>query len=242
MFALIVDDEHLARERLKRIASEYEGLEVVGEAGNGIEALAKIEELDPDLVFLDIKMPGMDGLTAAKHIAKLEDPPGIIFCTAYDEFAIDAFDTLAFGYLVKPVQKEALDTVLSKAGKLTKVNKLAIEAGSDQRQSISAKTHQGIRLIPIDEIACFVADQKYVTIRADDGSEVLIDETLKELEEEFQERFLRVHRNTLVSIPHIKGLKRSSEGQYTVDLKTIDYEPVISRRHVSQVKAVLANL
>jgi len=112
MHLLIVDDEPLARQRLARMVDQIEDCKVVGEAASGNEAISMIEEQDPDLVLMDVRMPGMDGLGAAKNIAEMSDPPALIFCTAYDEYALEAFNTLAVGYLVKPVSVDALSSAI----------------------------------------------------------------------------------------------------------------------------------
>lgn len=245
MHILVVDDEDLARLRLVKMIESLEGHEVVGEATNGAEALAAIEECDPDIVLMDVRMPGEDGLSAAHAIAELPEPPAVIFCTAYNEYALEAFETLAVGYLLKPVQQEQLVATLAKAQKTTKVQKYSlqneVEEDENQRKHISAKTRKGLELIPIVNIHCFLADHKYVTVIHDEG-ETLIDDTLKELEVEFPKKFVRVHRNSLVAIEKIEGMERSSAGQYEIKLKNVSYRPVVSRRHVASVRDLLNRL
>ncbi|HEY6530426.1 MAG TPA: LytTR family DNA-binding domain-containing protein [Cellvibrionaceae bacterium] len=246
MHVLVVDDELLARQRAMRMIESLDDYEVVGEAGNGQAALAAIADLDPDIVLLDIRMPGEDGLEAARKIAEMEEPPAIIFCTAYDEYALEAFSTLAVGYLLKPLQKDALRNALEKARRLNKLQRLELpesEAAPREaaRKHIAAKTRRGVELILIDDISSFVADQKYVTVRHK-GMETLIDDTLKDLEDEFAGRFIRIHRNCLVAIHLIEKLERISGGQYELQLKDTHYRPVVSRRHVAGVKELLSNL
>lgn len=246
MHVLVVDDELLARQRAMRMIESLEDYEVVGEAGTGQAALAAIADLDPDIVLLDIRMPGDDGLTAARKIAQMDEPPAIIFCTAYDEYALEAFGTLAVGYLLKPIQKEALAAALEKARRLNKIQRqeLPIHESATRetaRKHIAAKTRRGVELILIDDISSFVADQKYVTVRHK-GNETLIDDTLKDLENEFVGRFIRIHRNCLVAINLIEKLERISGGQYEVHLKDSSYRPVVSRRHVAGVKELLSRL
>ncbi|MGE0621785.1 MAG: LytR/AlgR family response regulator transcription factor [Pseudomonadales bacterium] len=242
MKILIVDDEQLARDRLSRMIGGFADHEVVGEAANGVEAVKVAASMQPEVVLMDIRMPGMDGLEAARHFADLDEPPAVIFCTAYEEHAVEAFDLQAVGYLLKPVRKENLEAAL---GKAQRVNKAQLAALADEqpprRTHISARTRRGIELIPVDDVRYFQADQKYVTVRHREG-EVIIDETLKELEEEFGERFVRVHRNALVAARHIIGLNRLPDGQYQIRLKDVD-EPVdISRRHVAAVRKVVKSL
>lgn len=244
MRVLIVDDELLARQRARRMVESIEGYTVAGEAVNGEGALAAIREMDPDIVMLDIRMPGEDGLQTARRIAELDDAPAVIFCTAFDEYALEAFDTLAVGYLLKPIQKEQLETTLNKAKRVSKLQKAVMESDADgepRRRNIAAKTRRGVELVPIEDIHCFIADQKYVTIVHRNG-ETLIDDTLKELEEEFAHQFVRVHRNALVAVRNIERLERKSSGQYELQLKNSEYRPTVSRRHVAAVRELLSAL
>jgi two-component system response regulator AlgR len=188
-------------------------------------------------------MPGRDGLSLAQDIAELEDAPAVIFCTAFDQYALDAFGTNAVGYLLKPVKAEQLLQVLEKAQKLNKIQRVAAQKDNkpkseNQRTHITAKTRRGVELISLDDVRYFLADHKYVTVYHRAG-EHLLDETLKELEEEFGARFVRVHRNSLVSVKHIEALERNAQGQYQVRLADTELRPVISRRHVSDLKALL---
>lgn len=245
MHILVVDDEVLARQRMLKMLGAIEGNVIVGEADNGENALHAVENLDPDLVFMDVKMPGMDGLEAARAIAELDDPPAIIFCTAYDEYALDAFDAQAVGYIVKPVTEEQLLSAIDKAKRVNKLQRAAVSSGdaekSDKRRHISAKTRKGIELIPLEEIHCFIADQKYVTVIYE-GGEILIDDTLKELENELDDDFIRVHRNALVAVKDICGLERAQAGHFEVLLRGCKFRPMVSRRHLSSVKSLVNSL
>lgn len=248
MKVLVCDDEQLARERLTRLVADMDGYEVVGEAANGAEAVQRLSETDADIILMDIRMPQMDGLEAARLISQNKAPPAIIFCTAYDDHAVQAFNVNAVGYLLKPVRREALAEALAKARGLNRVQLSALSdvtAANDtshkQRTHISAKTHRGIELVPVDDIRYFLADQKYVTVRSGRG-EVLIDETLKELEDEFGERFVRIHRNSLVARRFIDGLEQISTGHYEVRLKDTDERLTVSRRHVSGLRRLLQHL
>lgn len=243
MDVLIVDDEPLARERLARMVEQLEGYAVVAQAGDSAAALAAILEHDPDVVLLDVRMPGEDGVAAAHQIGALEDPPAVIFCTAFDEYALDAFGTQAVGYLLKPVRAEQLLEVLEKAHTPNKLQKRAQRspAPSKERSHISAKTPRGVELIPLESVRYFMADQKYVTVYHDRG-EHLLDETLKELEEEFGVRFLRTHRSVLVSINHIQAMERDKEGHYRVRLADTEHRPPVSRRHASALKELLQKI
>lgn len=242
MRILIVDDEQLARDRLSRMIESFDDHEVVGEAAHGVEAVEVAAHMQPDVVLMDIRMPGMDGLEASRHFVEFDEPPAVIFCTAYEEHAVEAFDLQAVGYLLKPVRRENLAAALGKAQRVNKAQLAALaEEQPPRRTHISARTRKGIELIPVDDVRYFQADQKYVTVRHSIG-EIIIDETLKELEEEFGERFLRVHRNALVASRYIVGLNRQTDGHYQIQLKDVE-EPVdISRRHVAVVRKVVRSL
>jgi two-component system response regulator AlgR len=245
MEILIVDDEPLARQRLARMLTLHPEHNLAGEAEHAEAALLAIEELDPDVILLDIRMPGRDGLALAREISALDCPPAIIFCTAYDQYALDAFGTTAIGYLLKPVRQEQLQEALNKAQKLNKAQRSAAQsamvATKPSRSHISAKTRRGIELIALEDVRYFVADNKYVTL-FHRGGEHLLDETLKELEQEFEGRFIRIHRNTLVSAPHIEAIERSSQGQHLLRLADTQHKPLISRRHVLALKELLREL
>ncbi|WP_286806737.1 MULTISPECIES: LytR/AlgR family response regulator transcription factor [unclassified Marinimicrobium] len=244
MDVLIVDDEPLARERLARMVDQLDGYSVVAQAGDSASALTAIAHHDPDVVLLDVRMPGDDGVTAAHRIGELEDPPAVIFCTAFDEYALDAFGTQAVGYLLKPVRAEQLLEVLEKARTPNKLQKRAQQGrhpAGKERSHISAKTPRGVELIPLDSVRYFMADQKYVTVYHDRG-EHLLDDTLKELEEAFGDRFLRTHRSVLVSVNHIQAMERDNEGHYQVRLADTDHRPPVSRRHASALKELLQKI
>lgn len=245
MDILIVDDEALARQRLVRMAEKLEDCHVVGEADSAESAMAAICAQDPDVILLDVQMPGEDGLSLARRIAELEHPPALIFCTAYDQYALEAFGTEAVGYLLKPVRAEHLREVLAKAQRLNKLQRAAITeerpASTSQRSHITAKTRRGLELIAIDDIRFFLADQKYVTVYHL-GGEHLLDETLKELEAEFAGRFVRIHRNALISLKHIEAVERSNQGHYQVRLADTEHKPVVSRRHAGNLKNLIKQL
>lgn len=239
MNVLVCDDEPLARERLSRMVQDA-GHTVVGRADNGLEALDMVRLHQPDVVFLDIRMPQMDGIQCADALTRLHNPPAVIFVTAFDQHAIDAFRTQAIGYLLKPVSREDLAGALQRAARLnaaqlTHLRQLEQPDARPVRKHIVARTHRGVELIPIDEIYFFLADQKYVTVRHA-GGQVLIDETLKELETEFGDRFLRIHRNALLAVQHLEGLEMVSNGQYQVKFRSIPERLAVSRRHLPQLR------
>ena len=242
MKVLIVDDEQLARDRLARIIGGFDDYEVVGEAANGIEAVKIASSVEPEVVLLDIRMPGMDGLETARHIEDFDEPPAVIFCTAYEEHAVEAFDLQAVGYLLKPVRKENLEAALGKAQRINKAQLAALSGEQPPRRShISARTRKGIELIPVNEVRYFQADHKYVTVRHSEG-EIIVDETLRELEEEFAGQFVRVHRNAIVASKYIIGLDRAATGHYQIRLRDIEETLDISRRHVAGVRKFIKKL
>jgi len=242
MKILVVDDEPLARERLKRLLAARDDCSEVLEARNGIEAIAINDTAQPDVILLDIRMPGMDGLEAARHIMGGTHPPAIIFCTAYDEYAIAAFERRATGYLLKPVQRGKLATALAAARVMTRVQLDALNRSTPaQRRFLSSHAAGNTRLIPVDEVRALVADHKYVTAWLP-GSSALLDDSLREIESEFPGAFLRVHRNALVAIRHITGIVRRAEGDYMVALAGVEVQPQISRRLLAEVRTRLAML
>ncbi len=232
----VVDDENLARERLKRMIEKTDRYQVCGEAENGQEAIRLITEQKPDIVLLDIRMPGMDGLEVANHLTRMRPAPAIIFCTAYDEYAIKAFQHHAVGYLLKPARTEELEHALGSCQRLSQaqLKELASQDSEQTRQSFVANSWQGHELIPLDHIYYFRADNKYLTVVHTQG-ETLSDQTLKDLEQQYEHRFIRTHRNSLVNTLHIQKLLKDAEGHYQVVLSDGAKVPV-SRRHVSEVK------
>ncbi|MDH3333061.1 MAG: LytTR family DNA-binding domain-containing protein [Gammaproteobacteria bacterium] len=242
MKVLIVDDEQPARDRLRQILADEDGYDVVGEAGNGIEALDVAGRVSPDIVLLDIRMPGMDGIETAHHLNSMDTPPAVVFTTAYDEYAIDAFEARAIGYVLKPVRRSRLTGALEQATRLvgSTLSAAAAEANLDmQRRHVCAHAHGELKLIPVDEITSFSADQKYVSVDHDNGHD-LIDDSLKSLEAEFGDRFVRIHRSALIAVARIDRIERSAEGKSRVVLRdhsqVEDKQLIISRRHVAEVK------
>ncbi|HEV3179337.1 MAG TPA: LytTR family DNA-binding domain-containing protein [Steroidobacteraceae bacterium] len=233
---LIVDDEPPARERLRSLLAEIADVEVIGEAVNGTEALAHTHELSPDVVLLDVRMPGMDGIEAARHLNVLEEPPAVIFTTAYDQYAVEAFEAHAVGYLLKPVRKEQLAASLVRAGRLTRAQLQRLAAGSAARRThIAARRREGLRLIPIEEVQYFLADQKYTTVRHV-GGEDLIEDSLRLLEREFGVAFVRIHRNALVGVKYLERIERNVDGQYLVRLRGCEAPLQVSRRMAGELK------
>jgi two-component system response regulator AlgR len=233
---LIVDDEPPARERLRSLLAEIADIEVAGEALNGPEALALTHDLAPDVVLLDVRMPGMDGLVVARHLNLLEEPPAVIFTTAYDEYAVEAFAAHAVGYLLKPVRQEQLAAALQRAGRLTRaqLQRLA-QAGEARRTHIAVRRRDGLTLIPLDEVRYFLADQKYTTVRHAHGED-LIEDSLRLLESEFGAAFVRIHRNALIAVRHLERIERHADGQHFVHLRGCEQPLAVSRRMAGELK------
>ena len=240
---LIVDDELPARERLQRLVEELPGCDVAGVCSNGADALALAGKLKPAVVLLDIRMPGMTGIEVARHLGAFEHPPAIVFTTAYDEYALQAFESQAVGYLLKPVRSERLAQALRQASRLTSPQLLGLAtpaAPLGARQHVAVRVRDELKLIPVREIRYFRADQKYVTVRHSRGDD-LIDESLKQLEEEFARDFVRAHRSILVGIAHVEALERAgSDETYVLRLRG-EAEPVaVSRRQLAELRKRLA--
>jgi two-component system, LytTR family, response regulator AlgR len=238
---VIADDELPARTRLRRLLEELGGYQIVAEAANGAEALAACARELPELVLMDIRMPGIGGVEAARHLSALAQPPAVIFVTAYDEYAVDAFDAQAVGYLLKPVRKERLQSVLHHAARLTRAQLSAVaqaDSKRERRHHIAARIADRLRLIPVENILYFQADQKYVCVRHLEG-EVLIDEPLKDLEEEFAPDFLRIHRSALIAVKHLLAVEKLANGQYQARLRGSDQALAVSRRHATALRRML---
>jgi two-component system response regulator AlgR len=236
MNVLLVDDEPLARARMRRLFENLPHYKIVGEADSGLTALAAFDVLHPDLILMDIRMPGMDGLEAAQRLSQLASPPAVIFCTAYDDYALQAFDAEALGYLLKPVSQEKLIAALNKVQRIKQPAQGSVAAKASEN-FLTARTHRGLERIALQDCRYFLADSKYVTAYHRDG-ELIIDETLKQLEDQFAEVLLRVHRNALVSRQHVQALEKAGD-HYRVKLSDCETGPLVSRRMLADVKAAL---
>ena len=238
MKILVVDDEKLARARMRELIEKDGEHTIVGEAMNGNEAIEKAMSLKPDCVLMDIRMPVMDGLEAAMHLQSLDNPPAVIFTTAYDQHALEAFEVNAVDYLLKPIRKDRLSAALQKAKQITlkqlrELNKAQSEPTS--RSHISVHMRGQITLIPVQDIVYFMADNKYVTVRTT-NEQHLVEDSLVSLEEEFADRFLRIHRNALVAVDYIRGIEKQPSGRWRVLLREIDDKLDVSRRHTPEVR------
>ncbi|HXF78152.1 MAG TPA: response regulator [Usitatibacter sp.] len=235
---LIADDESPARARLRDLLDECREsfpLAIVDEARNGREALEVLNREDVDIVLLDIRMPEIDGMEAARHIAGMADPPSIIFTTAFDSYAIKAFEVNAIDYLLKPIRVERLLAALNKTRAAPKPSRDALDAAANQpRRHLSVHERGKIILVPLADVLYLRAELKYVTVRTVDR-EFLVEESLTRLEEEFSDAFVRVHRNCLVARSAISGFERNAEdsdsGWAVVVRGTGEKLPVSRRQH-----------
>jgi len=238
MKILIVDDEHLARERLASLINELDGGYSIIEAEHGLAALDKISSEQPDIVLLDIRMPVMDGLEVAHHLTMLEHAPAVIFTTAYQDHALQAFESQAVDYLLKPIRKNRLEQALKRANILQRAHVSELRKSDETlqpRTHLSATLHGLLKLVTVKEIRYFRAEQKYV-IAGWPGGEILLDESLTALEEEFSNRFLRIHRNALIAGEYIESLKKNNDGTSTVTLAGVPISLQVSRRNLCSLR------
>lgn len=233
---LMVDDEAPARRRLRELladVSQRVALEIVAEAANGREALSLAAEHEPDVVLLDIRMPEIEGIEVARHLQKLERPPAIIFTTAYDAYAIKAFEVHAVDYLLKPIRAARLEDALVRARASAPLKDETLRVlQTEARAHLCSQERGRIHLIPVGDIVYLKAELKYVTVRTAER-EFLLEESLTRLEHEFAGRFVRVHRNCLVARAAIRGFERSDEegdGHWVVVLSGVDEKLPVSRR------------
>lgn len=238
---LIVDDEPLARERLKRMLADHAKFAVVGEASHGEAALQWLAQQSADLVLLDIQMPGQTGLQVAEQLTRLAHPPLVVFCTAYDEHAIAAFKVNAIDYLLKPVRPDDLASALARVKERLVAASASPTLNPQARTHLSANTHKGLELVSIDSISACLAEQKYVRVLHEQG-ETLVDESLKQLEEEFSDYFLRAHRNALVAKKDILRLEVLASGGHQLRLKSQEQSIPVSRRQLAEIRQILKNL
>jgi two-component system response regulator AlgR len=236
---LVVDDEVLARRRLVALIEELGSpYRLAGEAANGEEALQQFKDQGADIVLMDIQMPGMDGLEAARRLAESDWPPAVIFTTAYDEHALQAFESSAQDYLLKPVRRERLLSALQRSQRLTRSQLISTAAKEQEVPKLHASYRGGLRSIPLDEVIYLRADSKYVMARHQEG-ELLLEESLKGLQERYGDWLLRIHRNALVVRRHLLGLEKGSDGIPRVVMRGCEERLEVSRRHLPEVRRIL---
>ena len=240
---VIADDEAPARSRIKDLLEDCAGsfpIELAGEAASGRELLVLLEETPADVVLLDIRMPEMDGLEAARHMLKLPEPPSVIFTTAYNDYALKAFELHAVDYLMKPIRLRRLHDALTRVRAITPLRLDVLQQiAPDARTHLSVLERGKVVLIPVPEILYLRAELKYVTIRTA-AREYLLEESLSKLEQEFSEQFVRIHRSCLVAKAHILGFSKDSmeagETRWSVLLNGLDEKLPVSRRQQHIVK------
>jgi len=240
MKILIVDDEPLARSRLQDLLGDIGNHQVVGEASNGRAAIEQAQQLGAEVILLDINMPEMSGLEAAIHLSQMKHAPAVIFTTAYSEHALEAFDANAIDYLLKPIRRSRLEQALNKVQPLqrSQLDKTAADQQTS-RSHISAHQRGSIKLIPIEDIYYFHSDSKYVAVHHKEG-EVLIDDSLKSLEQEFSVHFTRIHRNSLVANSSIEALEKVSDNHFQLRLRGCDKLLEVSRRQLPVVRKLIS--
>jgi two-component system response regulator AlgR len=231
---LIIDDEPPARARLRRLLEAFPECTVAGEAGSGTRALEMIEELEPDLLLLDISMPGMDGMALASTLRMLDNAPVVVFCTAWPDQALEAFDHDAVDYLVKPVRQERLGVALAKVARLLR----PAEGAETQRQFLRSTVGGRTKLVELGDVICLLSEDKYTTVIYREGKAV-INESLVELENKYPGQLLRVHRNALVATDAVRGLERQGAGSVHLLLDGTDFRPEVSRRRLAAVRKFL---
>ncbi|MGQ9686142.1 MAG: LytR/AlgR family response regulator transcription factor [Thiobacillaceae bacterium] len=228
---LVVDDEPPARQRLRDLLSDAAAdcpNQVVGEAANGFEAIEKVLANQPDVVLMDIQMPGMNGLEAARHLLGMPHRPAVVFITAYDEFALQAFEVHALDYLMKPVRLNRLTEAL---GRVRPLRPEDIE-GLTPRRHLCSTERGRVWLVPVEDVLYLRAELKYVTARTRQR-EYLLNESLVQLEEEFPDAYVRIHRNCLVARRHLAGFERVGSGEeqrWVAVLKDLPERLPVSRR------------
>lgn len=243
----IADDEALARERLRALLADIAPelpTEIAGEAANGLEVIERLPGTAARVLLLDIQMPGMAGLEVARHLAKLPEAPAVIFVTAHERHAVEAFELNALDYLLKPVRAPRLAAALKKAAAAGPAPAAGLERASDRaREYFSVAERNRISLVPVRDVVYFKAELKYVTLRTRDG-EHLIEEPLVQLEREFADRFVRIHRNCLVSRAAIRGFERAGmrddEPHWEVVLEGLEERLPVSRRQWQAVRELVA--
>jgi len=243
---ILVDDEAPARTRLRDllgdIAAEVPSV-VVAEAADGRAALDLAQTASVDVALIDIRMPGMDGVELARHLARLPAAPAVIFVTAFDQYAVQAFELAALDYLVKPVRAARLADALKKARRRADDAERLERSALSVRQNLSCLERGRILLVPVAEILYLKAEQKYVTARTAER-EYLLEESLVHLETEFSQRFLRIHRNCLVARGAVSGVERAAdegdaEAHWQVIIEGAAERLPVSRRQWPQVKSLL---
>jgi two-component system, LytTR family, response regulator AlgR len=242
---VIVDDEQPARSRLRELLQDCLAElphVVAGEAANGVDGLRVVTDAGADVVLVDIHMPEMSGIEFARHLQVLEHPPAVIFVTAHDQYAVEAFEVNALDYLTKPVRAARLLAALKKAAKGARLARGVLESiDAAPRRHFSVAERGRLTLVPVSEVIYLRAELKYVTLRTR-AREHLVEESLTQIEQEFGALFVRIHRNCLVARRWIRGFERGAESEnevgWSVILEGLDEKLPVSRRQWAQVKSI----
>ena len=233
---LLIDDEAPARNRLRRMLAQVRDVQVTGEAATGQEALELIPKKLPDVLLLDISMPGLSGMKLAQMLQKQDSAPAIIFCTAWSDQAVKAFECDAVDYLVKPVRAERLVLALDKARRFL----ASVDRDSSEhflRSTVGGK----VTLVPINEVIYLSAEDKYTTV-VYEGGRMVINQSLLDLENEYPDDLLRVHRSALVSKNRIRGLEKAPGGRHLLHLEGCEDHPQVSRRNLPAIRKLIREL
>lgn len=225
---LVVDDEPLARARMAALLGECEGVQIVGSVDDGETALEQLHQLQPDVLLLDVNMPGIDGVGVAQRLAG-RTRPQVIFCTAYEAYALKAFDLGAADYLLKPVRLERLREALQRA------QRRLLDAASEPTAWVHGRLRGEEVRIALDDVICLIAEEKYVCVHHR-GGQLLIEESLRQLEEAHAEQLIRLHRNCLVPPARLLGIKTLADGRVLARLDGTQLAPEISRRNLPAIR------
>lgn len=238
MKIMVADDELPARQRLCRLLEELDYTDIV-EASHGQQVLQQWQQQPCEVILLDIRMPGLDGLSVARQLSAEPNPPTLIFTTAYPDHALEAFEVYALDYLLKPIKKQRLQQVLERAQRLHSQPVAEVVAplaeGTKAREYLCVRVRGNLQRIAVADIYYFRAEQKYVSVRHKNGY-VLIEDALKALEQEFADSFIRVHRNALVANRYLQGMEKDREEHWFVTFKGFDERLEISRRHIPTIR------
>lgn len=240
---LVVDDEMPARSRLRDLLADSQAefpCEVAGEAATGREAIEFVAREPVDIVLLDVRMPDLDGVEAARHMAGLERPPAIIFTTAFEAYALQAFEVHAIDYLLKPIRRERLLEALRRARPAWPGPDPLAAAANRPRETLCIHERGRVHLVPVAEVLYLRAELKYVTVRTA-AREYLIEESLTHLEAEFAVTFIRVHRNCLVARAAIAGFERSKgdgESGWVAVVRATGERLPVSRRQQHVIREI----
>jgi two-component system response regulator AlgR len=240
---LVVDDEHLARARMRTLLSDCKlpYAEVAAEAANAVQAMELLQRQRFDVALVDVHMPGANGMALARSLQTLVGPPALIFVTAHEEHAVQAFELEAVDYLTKPVRVERLQLALQKAGRFLQAR---MDASTlDESQDVIVIQERGrTERVPVLQVVYFKAELKYVTVRTA-GRSYILDGSLNELEEKYPDRFMRIHRNALIARRAVRALEKHfdvQEGEgWAVRLDGVDELLLVSRRQLAHVKALI---